>query len=219
MKDGKAVTWGVETGSATAMGRQGVTPDTLSGRHDPDGQALSASRRPQLRRAGRDADQVRERTAQGRVHAADRQARHRRRIRRAVDRPSSIVELGPVRPARARRAARRSPSWPSLSRGPACTRRPVPIPPTPRPPVNWWSSRRRSSTSASSGSSRATPTATPPSPWPIGRPATARGAPRCRCCGWAASASTPNRGWTSWCRTCSPAASWISSPTPPTRCG
>ena len=29
MKDGKAVTWGVETGSATAMGRQGITPTTF----------------------------------------------------------------------------------------------------------------------------------------------------------------------------------------------
>ena len=29
MKDGKPVTWGVETGSATAMARQGVSPDTF----------------------------------------------------------------------------------------------------------------------------------------------------------------------------------------------
>src|SRR5262245_40235554 len=29
MKDGKAVTWGFETGSATAMARQGVSPDTF----------------------------------------------------------------------------------------------------------------------------------------------------------------------------------------------
>jgi hypothetical protein len=36
MKDGKAVTWGVETGSATAMGRQGVTPDTF-----PEGTILT----------------------------------------------------------------------------------------------------------------------------------------------------------------------------------
>jgi hypothetical protein len=36
MKDGKAVTWGVETGSATAMGRQGVTPDTF-----PEGTVLT----------------------------------------------------------------------------------------------------------------------------------------------------------------------------------
>ena len=36
MKDGKPVTWGVETGSATAMGRQGVTPDTF-----PEGTVLT----------------------------------------------------------------------------------------------------------------------------------------------------------------------------------
>jgi hypothetical protein len=36
MKDGKAVTWGFETGSATAMARQGVSPDTF-----PDGTILS----------------------------------------------------------------------------------------------------------------------------------------------------------------------------------
>jgi hypothetical protein len=36
MKDGKPVTWGVETGSATAMGRQGVTPDTF-----PEGTILT----------------------------------------------------------------------------------------------------------------------------------------------------------------------------------
>jgi hypothetical protein len=36
MKDGKAVTWGVETGSATAMGRQGVTPETF-----PEGTILA----------------------------------------------------------------------------------------------------------------------------------------------------------------------------------
>ena len=29
MKDGKPVTWGVETGAATAMARQGVSPDTF----------------------------------------------------------------------------------------------------------------------------------------------------------------------------------------------
>jgi hypothetical protein len=29
MKDGKAVTWGVETGSAASMARQGVSPDTF----------------------------------------------------------------------------------------------------------------------------------------------------------------------------------------------
>ena len=36
MKDGKPVTRGVETGSATAMGRQGVTPDTF-----PEGTVLT----------------------------------------------------------------------------------------------------------------------------------------------------------------------------------
>ena len=36
MKDAKPVTWGVETGSATAMGRQGVTPDTF-----PEGTVLT----------------------------------------------------------------------------------------------------------------------------------------------------------------------------------
>ena len=42
MKEGKPVTWGVETGSATAMGRQGITPDTLPGGHDPHRAAVSA---------------------------------------------------------------------------------------------------------------------------------------------------------------------------------
>jgi len=36
MKDGKPVTWGVETGSATAMARQGVSPDTF-----PEGTILT----------------------------------------------------------------------------------------------------------------------------------------------------------------------------------
>jgi hypothetical protein len=36
LKDGKPVTWGVETGSATAMGRQGITPTTF-----PEGTVLT----------------------------------------------------------------------------------------------------------------------------------------------------------------------------------
>jgi hypothetical protein len=36
MKDGKPVTWGFETGSATAMARQGVSPDTF-----PEGTILT----------------------------------------------------------------------------------------------------------------------------------------------------------------------------------
>ena len=36
MKDGKAVTWGVETGSAASMARQGVAPDTF-----PEGTVLT----------------------------------------------------------------------------------------------------------------------------------------------------------------------------------
>lgn len=36
MKDGKPVTWGVETGAATAMARQGVSPDTF-----PEGTILT----------------------------------------------------------------------------------------------------------------------------------------------------------------------------------
>ena len=36
MKDGKTVTWGFETGSATAMARQGVSPDTF-----PEGTILT----------------------------------------------------------------------------------------------------------------------------------------------------------------------------------
>ena len=69
MKDGKPVTWGVETGSATAMGRQGITPDHVSRRNRPDRAALPAARRPQLRRAGRHAGQLRDGDAQGWVHA------------------------------------------------------------------------------------------------------------------------------------------------------
>jgi hypothetical protein len=40
-KDGKAVTWGVETGSATAMARQGVSPDTF-----PEGTVLTVRLHP-----------------------------------------------------------------------------------------------------------------------------------------------------------------------------
>ena len=38
VKDGKPVTWGVETGSAAAMSRRGVTPETFpEGRSSPCG--------------------------------------------------------------------------------------------------------------------------------------------------------------------------------------
>jgi hypothetical protein len=41
MKDGKPVTWGFETGSATAMARQGVSPDTF-----PEGTILTVRLHP-----------------------------------------------------------------------------------------------------------------------------------------------------------------------------
>jgi hypothetical protein len=83
MKEGKPVQWGVETGSAAAMARLGVSP-IRSRRNALHGEALSAARRTELRRTCGHADHVRHCDAKRWMHHRDREETHRRKLQRAI---------------------------------------------------------------------------------------------------------------------------------------
>jgi len=105
MKNGKVVVWGVETGSAANIARNGITVESFPV-GTVIGDAAPASRWPSVRRCRWSHRALRRHDARGRLQREDRQS-----VRRAGELGGSFAEhVPPVqvsrRPARARRLAR-----------------------------------------------------------------------------------------------------------------